>query len=565
MIRIAFEFPGGRYHDTATPWSRQANGGAIEWPPSPWRVLQALVTTGYNKLGWLEAPEEARRLIEALSGRKPTYWLPPEITTGSSRRTAAKGDAKVGASAAGAPQPSGELPGNAVASVPRGRVALVAEWDVALEPSVHGLLVVLLSGATHLGPVEAGVALTLTDSVSADLRPCRPGDGPPDVGWERIELLSPMPEPQYQDWRATWLAIQSAKKTPPETTVEPAETMIDALRTAPAMLRVDGWSQPPGGRWVGFWRHPGAVVERPSKREPTLHGEETLPTTALLALVSDATSDNPLPRLTETLWHGEAIHAALLSIGADDEIHARAQAPVGGDLPGAPIGGHRHSFVLPLTLDGRCSHIDHVVVHSATGFDRAALQALRRLRRTLGEGLPRLQLTLVELGGARDVARLVRELGTAQVWESRTPFVPPRRVRSRGRDTLTGQVRAECNRLGLTPPSCVEIEIAGGATDAEGGQTQGKWLSARSYGDLRARLDGRPNGRDIDESLPSGARLAPRWRHYRRTSRAEAGRKPAQVALGLRLTFPRPVQGPVALGYGSQFGLGLMRPAREQP
>ncbi len=33
--------------------------------------------------------------------------------------------------------------------------------------------------------------------------------------------------------------------------------------------------------------------------------------------------------------------------------------------------------------------------------------------------------------------------------------------------------------------------------------------------------------------------------------------------LGLRLEFQEPVQGPVMLGYGSHFGLGLMRPGSD--
>jgi len=40
VIAISFKFPAGRYH--ATPWGRHVNEGAVEWPPSPWRILRAL-------------------------------------------------------------------------------------------------------------------------------------------------------------------------------------------------------------------------------------------------------------------------------------------------------------------------------------------------------------------------------------------------------------------------------------------------------------------------------------------------------------------------------------------
>ena len=40
-VIIKLKFPAGRYH--ATPWGRHVNEGVPEWPPSPWRLLRALV------------------------------------------------------------------------------------------------------------------------------------------------------------------------------------------------------------------------------------------------------------------------------------------------------------------------------------------------------------------------------------------------------------------------------------------------------------------------------------------------------------------------------------------
>ena len=51
---LAIRFPLGRYH--ATPWDRSVNEGATEWPPSPWRLLRALVATWYTRWPDLPAP-----------------------------------------------------------------------------------------------------------------------------------------------------------------------------------------------------------------------------------------------------------------------------------------------------------------------------------------------------------------------------------------------------------------------------------------------------------------------------------------------------------------------------
>ena len=46
MIAISLHFLTGRFH--ATPWGHHVNEGVAEWPPSPWRLLRALMATFYR-------------------------------------------------------------------------------------------------------------------------------------------------------------------------------------------------------------------------------------------------------------------------------------------------------------------------------------------------------------------------------------------------------------------------------------------------------------------------------------------------------------------------------------
>src|SRR5690606_15980622 len=82
-VTVKLTFPGRRYH--ATPWSHHVNEGLIEWPPSPWRVLRALIATGYSKLHWPAGspPQVAVTLIEKLSSVLPRYRLPKAVGTHS--------------------------------------------------------------------------------------------------------------------------------------------------------------------------------------------------------------------------------------------------------------------------------------------------------------------------------------------------------------------------------------------------------------------------------------------------------------------------------------------------
>lgn len=74
MATIALRFPGGRYH--ATPWGNHVNEGDVEWPPIPWRILRALLATGFTRLGWRSVPETAQSLISSLAGVLPSFRLP---------------------------------------------------------------------------------------------------------------------------------------------------------------------------------------------------------------------------------------------------------------------------------------------------------------------------------------------------------------------------------------------------------------------------------------------------------------------------------------------------------
>src|ERR1017187_8002904 len=74
MIRLLFDFSTGSYH--ATPWGHHVNEGLVEWPPSPWRLLRALIACGFSSQGWTEIPTHAQRLINKLTGVLPSYRLP---------------------------------------------------------------------------------------------------------------------------------------------------------------------------------------------------------------------------------------------------------------------------------------------------------------------------------------------------------------------------------------------------------------------------------------------------------------------------------------------------------
>ena len=63
-------FPFGRYH--ATPWDQGPNSGAVEWPPSPWRLFRALIAVGHSRCPELTPTDIDELLIEL--GNPDAYW-----------------------------------------------------------------------------------------------------------------------------------------------------------------------------------------------------------------------------------------------------------------------------------------------------------------------------------------------------------------------------------------------------------------------------------------------------------------------------------------------------------
>ncbi|MEL6613193.1 MAG: type I-U CRISPR-associated protein Csb2, partial [Bacteroidota bacterium] len=74
MLCLHFDFVAGHYH--ATAWGHQVNEATVEWPPSPWRILRALVSAWY-RLDRPSTMESAMSMVGKLASCDPVYDLPP--------------------------------------------------------------------------------------------------------------------------------------------------------------------------------------------------------------------------------------------------------------------------------------------------------------------------------------------------------------------------------------------------------------------------------------------------------------------------------------------------------
>lgn len=554
MVHLEIRFPAGRYH--ATPWGRHVNEGAVEWPPSPWRLLRAFLATGFNRLGWTEVPDPARALVEKLGAAPPCYRLPAASTSHTRHYMPQLKEATA-------------LVFDSFAYVgTEEESALLATFEVELTDSERRMLEELVSRMTYLGRAESWVDVKLQDTIPPWARrgshvECVAAEVAPCPERERIPLLAPLSAPEYEAWRegalvaerGRWLeeargkAESKGKKAPASLSKKEAAelealfpvNLVEALRTDTRTLQKAGWSQPPGSRWLSYWVPLDALSSRRPARPspPPPRGV----TTALFALAADTAHKQALPLLKDAVLRAEALHKALVKASSDRD---------GGGLPSPcftasagedKLKGHQHAALLPLGLDER-GRIDHVLIHCPMGFDAQAWAALGRIKATWVKGLPKIYVTLVGHGTPEDFED-VPQLGEAATWRSYTPFVAPRYVKPRGRNTLESQIREELEGRGFPSPCAVEVEVEGE-----------RYVAASQFPALQPDRIRGPEGEPL--------RLATHWRHFRKERIEEARKPPAQPVIGLRIRFDRPVQGPLTLGYGSHFGLGQFVPEAAQ-
>jgi CRISPR-associated protein Csb2 len=503
MPNIVFRFPAGRYH--ATPWGNHVNEGLVEWPPSPWRIVRALLATGFSKLGWEgDVPMAARELVEGLASALPEYRLPRAV--GSHTRHFMPKDSK-------RPEDRTKI-FDAFAHVGNG-AELAVVWPAVLSEGAAALLAELVPKLSYLGRAESVVEACLVGDaalpegdVASAVEVNRPGVEP-------IALLAPLTASAYAAWLAeaappTEDGAKGKKKARPGPF--PADS-VAALLVDTAFLQEHGWTQPPGSRRVFYYRPPLstsparaiAAARRPVEAD-----------TALFALASDTSKREVLPRLTRALPQMELLHMGL----ANRLDGVRCPELTGVDADGVRLQGHKHAIFLPLSLDEE-GQIDHILVHARMGFGVDAQRALRAIRSTYTKGGDKpLFVTLAGLGQVADFARvgrsLLAELSESRVWVSRTPFVPPRHLKAR-RHSLEDQVRAELSTRGL--PDATRIDV-----------------------------------------LDRDTTIANRFHHFVRARRDPKRAPPARRFFALRIELERAVRGPIALGYASHFGLGVMVP-----
>lgn len=553
-VSLAFRFLAGRYH--ATPFGHHVNEGLIEWPPSPWRLLRALISVGYTSGVWNSAglPAAARGLIEKLCAELPHYHLPRAVGAHSRHY-----------------MPTGVLDGRTKIE----KTTLVFDtwarvedqemtitWNnVRLSETERAILEDLAERLNYLGRSESwteGRVMGAGEPIpETNCFPNQSGERPAR-GSEQVSILAPVSASDFRLWRSIQLDGALADLPLPEGR-KPAKTLLakrakavesypadllDCLQKDTMWLRAHGWNWPPGSRRVSYWRPSDAVSIGVPKARTATNAEQRVEA-MLLSLADASRNDHALPPVTRTLPQAELLHRALVGIAARNGVPPRELT--GRDGNGQPLRGpHEHAHINPLDLDGD-GHLDHILVWAPGGLGAAAQVAVRAMRTMFAKDSNPLRLALAGAGDLLDFVQLTSKYGQriarirrpASSWQSATPFVPPRHIKVSGKNTLEGQIRAELCSRGLPEPVAVH--------------------------QLAPMPRGRSDAATSGETGEGGEAAWTRFRHFKLV-RQRGPEPPFAGGFAVRLEFEHPVSGPIAIGYGSHFGLGLFeRCASVQP
>ncbi len=416
---VAIRFVLGRYH--ATPWDGSPNTSEVEWPPSPWRVLRALLATWHTR--WPDLPEATIDRIIATLGTPSAYSTPP-AQPGSTRHYMP--DLKHSRGATG----NTDLVLDAFLALPTDDPLLI-HWDAELSAEDREVLRKLFELTPYLGRSESLCEATLVEEEMT-----------PDGSWWRVGEIDP---------GATRVSLLAPDDRPVRSLLE---TTTVATRKARQLL-------PSGSRKITYGRvATGDEIPVPSTTESS--------SIEIDCLRFQLSTRVPL-RSRDAILAADALHAAISK--AVDGVGGREEtaAFVGRDLDGGPRRArHDHIHVLPLPARTR-SHvaanepITSIYVWRPSGIPDAYAAAIQRIseirtRQQLTDAMAPQRLLTAEAGCAKSM--LPQIVAPASSWVSATPYLPVRHRKKRQEleGFLMEDISAECGYRDLNVPTSVTID-----------------------------------------------------------------------------------------------------------
>ncbi|RLS53120.1 MAG: type I-U CRISPR-associated protein Cas5/Cas6 [Planctomycetota bacterium] len=510
-IIIELRFPSGRYH--ATPWGRHVNEGGAEWPPSPWRLLRALVAV-WKRTAPGFTTEQVQRVLAAITS-PPVYRLPNHRVAHTRHYMPWE---KKGPD-------DRALVFDTFVSVGKDDPLVIAWPESSLSSEDRDVLETLLNNLSSLGRAEGWVEARLSSSTDCEAN-CQPSDTHDS---NPVPVLCADAGSAFADTHYPTLDPKKLAKG----AVNPANFLFDCPRWHLCIdtqtLHENRWSAMPGTKWVNYQR----ISEAPLVRTHPASSPEK-PTVLRFLL------DGPvLPLLTDTLFLTEAFRKAAMSrfnswcerhrdqshqyLRLDDSDKHASPVLSGKRSDGTMLNNHEHARYIATSEGEDRRRISHLTVCARTGFSESEVESLAGLSEL--KSFFRLDGIRVRLIGRSAVVSSL--FGPASEWVSSTPFLGYAPIGISGRlSYLRKTIKRDWRKLAESVPEYRGIDL----------------LEVTELPEDDALWNGKPRAYD-----------------FRRVRQKDSETGPRPCGL-FKLCFSAPISGPLCLGYASHFGLGLFTP-----
>jgi CRISPR-associated protein Csb2 len=418
MICIKLRFIVGRYH--STPWGRNVNEGVAEWPPSPYRLIRALIDCWKRKAP--DIPQsDIERILGSISG-KPEIFVPQAVAGHVRSYMPENKEAK-----------KQEIFDPFISIDRMAEVGFLWPGAVLAREDMNKLenLVSMLS---YFGRSESWCEASLGEKMQSNCLPCI--DRSPSENQVRTRVVVARKKADYdvspyvENGRPIgWLEAMTFS----------TQDMLDRKMDRPPGLEFADYSIPASMLGV----------------RPRNMAAKTI--TKANCFVYQMVA-KPLPSIKDALYIAERGRAIAMGIHKNIMGDPALVSPrfSGKGPDGAPLSGHTHSYFVPLDID-RDGRLDHLVVHCGQEYSEEEMLTLMRLQR------------IWQRGGRDDISLVMVESGfwgemklapKATSFESVTPYVCTRHHRKGRGDFvawLKKQLLEDIAEAGLPEPSQIEL------------------------------------------------------------------------------------------------------------
>ncbi len=409
MLALSFRFLAGRYH--ATQWGRNVNEGIIDWPPSPWRILRAIIAT-WKKTSNNIKYDEMWPILKAISECDVSFNLPNAIQSHTRHYMPVWG---------------GEETTKIIDSfmVINTQECVVAIWnDVKLETKQEEILDIVINSMSYFGRAES---------------------------WCKVQRVDKPPTPNCSKLEDD---VHIGNENIVQVLVTNKNVSFEDICVETGDLHKEKIMNPPGSKWIQY----GLPKDLLTKQL-----ESTSVPPKPINVVRYRIAGSVRPKVTKSLHVGDFLRRVAMSIYGKENKNETSQVFTGKQTDSTYLkDNHRHAFFLPTDEDGD-NILDHITIVAKDPFGEKEMNALASMRH-VQYGQNGFSLVFQGYGELEDFEKILI-LQKSKRWRSVTPFVLNRHVKVRGKgekhivDGPEDQIRLEIKRRFCDTAKIKNIEI----------------------------------------------------------------------------------------------------------